>query len=197
MWCRQAGAVASGALCPGVRHFPPAQNFRFLSGKLGQLGRERGGAGVDPKPTCTPADQVCCLLNHILPAATLTGLKSEMGAVWTPVCTHQPNQDPEHSIFTPESSLVPFSINPHLPKPQGTTDPSVTRNKFLLTHSRQSPRSSWVHPPCAVLFSACFALSPHQTDCTSRSPPWSSVPGEATSLQRLLVTGCMVLHWEQ
>ena len=52
---------------------------------------------------------------------------------------------------------------PHLPKPQGTTDPSVTRNKVLLTHGRQSPRSTWVHPLWAVLFSACFALSPHQT----------------------------------
>ena len=54
MWRRQAGTVASGALGPGVRHFPPAQNFHLLSGKLGQLERERGGAGVDPKPTCRP-----------------------------------------------------------------------------------------------------------------------------------------------
>lgn len=170
MWRRQAGAVASGALGPGVRHFPPAQNFRLLSGKLGQLGRERGGAGVDLKPTCKPADRVCCLLKHILPAATLTGLKSEVGAAWTPVCTHHPDQDPEHSIFTPESSLVPFSINLHPPKPQGTTDPSVTRNKVLLIHGRQSPGSTWVHPPCAVLFSACFALSPHRTALPEAHP---------------------------
>ena len=139
MWRRQAGAVASGALGPGVRHFPPAQNFRLLSGKLWQLGRERGGAGVDPKPTCRPADRVCCLLKHILPTATLTGLKSEVGAVWTPVCTHHPDQDPEHSIFSPESSLVPFSINPHLPKPQGTTDPLSLETSFSLSMADKVP----------------------------------------------------------
>lgn len=170
MWRRQAGTVASGALGPGVRHFPPAQNFRLLSGKLGQLERERGGAGVDRKPTCRPCftDAVYSSIFHR--QQNSTGVKSEVGEVWTPVCTHHQDQDPEHSIFTPESPLVPSSINPHLPKPQGTTDASVTRNKVLLIHGRQGPRSTGVHPPCAVLFSACFSLSPHQSALPEAHP---------------------------
>lgn len=55
---------------------------------------------------------------------------------------------------------MPFPINPHLPKPQGTTDPSITRDSVRLIRGKQRQGWTWVHPLCAVLGPACFAQRP-------------------------------------
>lgn len=130
---------------------------------------------MDPKPTCRPhfTDIVYSSIFYLQQNSQVLSRKWEQfgplcgPTTWIQIWSKIQN--------IPSSPLkVPFFINPQLPKPQGTTDPSVTRNKVLLTHGRQSPRSTWVHPLCAVLFSACFALSPHQTALPEALPgAWS------------------------
>lgn len=47
---------------------------------------------------------------------------------------HHPDQVLEHSITTPESSLVPYPIDPHLLAPQVT--PGITGDRCCLIHDR-------------------------------------------------------------
>lgn len=110
------------------------------------------------KPTCNFVSRMLFTQAYFTDSKTQQVLSrkwEKFGLLCVPTTRIKIQNIPSSPLKVP---WCPPLSNPHLPKPQGTTDASVTRNKVLLIHGRQGPRSTGVHPPCAVLFSACFSL---------------------------------------
>lgn len=168
---QEGGVVASGALGPRKEALSTCAELLLLSGKLGQLERARRGLWT-PNPPAAPVSKIF-FHSSIIDMQQNTQV---LGGEWA-VYIHHLEQDPEHSIISPESSLVCIPANPHLPKPQGAPI-FLSLETGGLIRGRQSGMDMVPFPVLPVFSSTLRGLT---ASCPSRRMAAASPLGATTA----------------